>query len=171
MRKKLSKFLKLSFKEKCATCILFIVVLFCLFTCIKIRTIYIRGNSMHPTLATGDICLLYRTQNPSRGDAVLIDFGKKNLVKRIIGMPGDYITIYPTGIVIEDREGNEFLFDNQWSLINCMKRQKHAIFNVPENHYLVLGDNRDNSLDSRVFGTVPRERVIGVFFVRLWRTM
>ena len=120
--------------------------------------------------------------NPERGDIVIIDSSaaEKRLVKRIIGIPGDTIYMQNNAVVINGQAANyEVLTRDDDAVIILEELPEHAHqaqlsqlyanrtarsfgpVTVPDHQYFVLGDNRDNSADSRVYSFVPREEIIG----------
>lgn len=120
--------------------------------------------------------------DPERGDIVIIDSSaaEKRLVKRIVGIPGDTLYIQNNALVINGEPASyEVLETEPDAMIILEGLPEHAhqarlsrhYFNrtarsygpvtVPEGQYFVLGDNRDNSADSRVYSFVPREEIIG----------
>jgi len=121
---------------------------------------------------------LMKISDPQRGDIAVFDSkaSDKRLVKRIIGVPGDTVTMINNQLVINgdsvayektasDTDQLEHLFGTT-HIVRINNSEDHAFANfpnviVPENHYLVLGDNRDLSADSRVIGFVPRDEFIG----------
>lgn len=121
---------------------------------------------------------LVKLSDPQRGDIAVFDSkaSDKRLVKRVVGVPGDAVsminnqlTINGTAIQYEKNTGNidqlEHLFSTT-HIVRIKNPNDHAFANfptviVPEDHYLMLGDNRDNSADSRVIGFVPRDEFIG----------
>lgn len=125
---------------------------------------------------------LYSTGEPERGDIVIIDSSAagKRLVKRIIGLPGD--TVYMRNNVLmvnnevadyevlaENQEGItivEHLFDSSYQAMLSPARgnrftRSFGPAQVPEDHFFVLGDNRDNSADSRLYSFIPRDQLVG----------
>lgn len=127
--------------------------------------------SMEPTLQTGDFILnnklSYCTQNPKRGDVVIFQYPpdeKLIYVKRIIGLPGDKLEIKDKDVFINGHRFNETYVDHIDSNILpavAGPRDNFGPFVVPSNKYFVMGDNRDNSLDSRYWGTVGRSQIKG----------
>jgi len=121
---------------------------------------------------------LRKLSDPERGDIAVFDskVSDKRLVKRVIGVPGDRIAMVNNQLLINDTaleyektEGSidqvEHLF-NTPHIVRISSTNNHAFANfpsvvVPADHYLMLGDNRDKSADSRVIGLVPRDEIIG----------
>lgn len=130
---------------------------------------------------------ILEVEDPERGDVMVFKFpddGRTNYIKRVVGLPGDHIRYrnkelfingekVPTQFVaklppVELRR--EMLGDTEHDLFLTMGRQSgtgEGEWVVPENHYFVMGDNRDNSNDSRFWGTVPDELVVGKAFA-IW---
>lgn len=125
---------------------------------------------------------LAELSDPSRGDVIIIDSKKaaKRLVKRIVGIPGDTIYMQNNALVINGETANyEVLSRDEDSIIILEelpdKAHRARLSNrfvsrtsrsygptiVPEGQYFVLGDNRDNSSDSRVYSFIPRGEIIG----------
>jgi signal peptidase I len=123
---------------------------------------------------------LLKLDDPQRGDIVIFvsDVADKRLVKRVIGLPGDLVamnnnrlwingeTLSYTDVtdVPDARQHMEYLggakYQVRW-LDHETRLSSFPPVRVPDNHYLVLGDNRDNSADSRVIGFVPRREIVG----------
>lgn len=123
---------------------------------------------------------LYQISNPSRGDIVVFDskVSGKRLVKRVVGIPGDTVEMKDNVLIVNGQQLDyQFVKDNGMSLdrkenllgvkhlVRVRKRRTSlSSFNVgfiPLGHYLALGDNRDNSADSRVIGLIPRKEIVG----------
>jgi signal peptidase I len=116
---------------------------------------------------------------PERGDIVIIDSAEagKRLVKRIVGLPGDALYLQNNNLVVngeparyqvisEDVDSVVLLeqlpnYAHEAMLSNRYSSGNYPTVIVPEGHYFVLGDNRDQSADSRAYGFVPREEIIG----------
>ena len=124
-------------------------------------------GSMENTIMTGDNLfgyrLAYMNEEPQRGDIIFFYFPDdetQKYVKRIIGLPGEYVYITNGKIYINDNEEplEEPYLKEEWT-----KGTGTFSFEVPENCYLVLGDNRNNSLDSRFWINpyVSEEKIIG----------
>lgn len=125
---------------------------------------------------------LYQLGNPARGDIVVFESAvlDDRLVKRVIGLPGDVVAMQNNRLTINGAPStyeliNEAVSDKHMDLVERLGDFSHPVrvdrfwspnasFNsirVPEGHYLVLGDNRDNSADSRAIGFIPRQEIIG----------
>ncbi|HYI66294.1 MAG TPA: signal peptidase I [Candidatus Limnocylindrales bacterium] len=140
----------------------------------------VQQRSMEPTLGSGDHILIdkltTRWSPYARGDVIVFhapgqfDAAGIPYVKRIVGMPGDTIQIEngrifvtpPGGVPIRLEEA--YLADGEASLPQGIEGRRE--WTVPENAYFVLGDNRSDSVDSRTFGAVPHDRIVGRAWLR-----
>ena len=130
---------------------------------------------------------------PERGDIVVFRFPKNpevDYIKRVVGLPGDRIAYYQKKILINGKPAKQELLGEYQAvgkginmtgakhitenlanvehsiLVNNNQPSVEGVFVVPEGHYFVMGDNRDNSNDSRYWGTVPEENLVGkAFFI------
>jgi signal peptidase I len=128
-------------------------------------------ESMVPTLEVGDRVLankfIYRFTEPERRDIVVFDSvdedDDQTLIKRVVGVAGDEIQVQG-GVLYVNGEAQEEPYlngpDQFWGIYGPTV--------VPEGHIFVMGDNRGNSADSRVFGPLPLENLKGEAFVRFW---
>lgn len=127
------------------------------------------GDSMEPTLESGDIVLSHRTANIERGDLVAFWLNNRILVKRVMAVPGDWIDIADDGTVSVNGEAVDepYLHPGAKSFGNV---NITLPYQVPDGRYFVMGDNRAVSLDSRVseVGCVPREQIAGRLDLRIW---
>lgn len=131
----------------------------------------IPGPSMKPTLEIGDYLisnqLYFTTRNPNRGDIVIHQYPKdikQTYVKRIIGLPGDTIRIVNQSVFVDGHLFEEPYIQHIDSKIISAEFSPRDNFGpviIPENEYFVMGDNRDNSSDSRFWGTVSRQYIHG----------
>ncbi len=134
---------------------------------------YIPSGSMIPTLQINDRLIVdkisHRFQDLQRGDIVVFaptDHLKQQnfrdaFIKRIVGLPGETVEIRDGMLYVDDR-----LLDETYT--NEPADYEYGPIVIPEDHYFVLGDNRNNSYDSHYWGFVPADRIIGRAVVRFW---
>ena len=127
----------------------------------------IEGTSMAPTLVNGDIVLLTKTSNFDRGELCGFSWNNKLLIKRVIGIPGDWIEMDTDGTVYRNGEKLDEPYAEQLAVGEC---DLEFPFQVPQEQYFVLGDMRESSIDSRntLIGCVAEEQVVGKVFFRVW---
>jgi signal peptidase I len=131
---------------------------------------WIPSGSMIPTLEIGDRVLvnkfIYRFTDPSRGDIIVfesVDNSNEDLIKRIVGLPGDRIAVRGGKLFVNGERQRE-----PYTNKKLPDRSFYAQTRVPKNHVFVMGDNRGNSADSRVFGPLPEKNIEGEAFLRFW---
>jgi signal peptidase I len=133
----------------------------------------VKGASMEPTFISGDYIMTskitYKFRPPKRGDVIVFKSPKNpdiEYIKRIIGLPGDQILIKDSQVFIN----NQLLPENYISAATNLWEDgfiKEGIpITVPNNYLFVMGDNRPRSSDSREFGPIPIDSVIGQVFYR-----
>lgn len=127
----------------------------------------IEGTSMEPTLVNGDIVLLTKTNVLGRGDICGFSWNNKILIKRVIGIPGDWIEIDTDGTVYLNGKKLDEPYADQIAFGEC---DLEFPFQVPPEQYFVLGDMRESSIDSRntLVGCVENEQIIGKIVFRVW---
>ena len=127
----------------------------------------IEGTSMEPTLVNGDIVLLTKTTTFGRGDICGFSWNNKILVKRVIGIPGDWIEMDADGTLYLNGEKLEEPYAEQVAFGEC---DLEFPFQVPQEQYFVLGDMRESSIDSRntLVGCVENDQIIGKIVFRIW---
>lgn len=127
----------------------------------------IEGTSMEPTLVNGDIVLLTKTTALERGDICGFSWNNKILIKRVVGIPGDWIEIDSDGTVYLNGKKLNEPYADQIAFGEC---DLEFPFQVPQEQYFVLGDMRESSIDSRntLIGCVETEQIIGKIFFRVW---
>ncbi len=127
-----------------------------------VTPVIVNGPSMEPTLKENDVMLLnkigYRFKKIQRFDIVVIYHHDTRIIKRVIGLPGENIEykdhqLYVDGEVVEEP------FDHDPTADFSLSQLDRGV--VPEDCYLVLGDNRDDSLDSRVLGFIRDDQILG----------
>ncbi len=129
------------------------------------------GPSMEPNYKSGDLLFLnkisYKFKEPRLFDVVVIaNDDTKYMIKRIIGLPGDTIEYKDNKLYINGEATKEY-FD----ISGITKDFSLTQFNydiIPDGYYFVLGDNRENSKDSRVYGLISRDDIIGKVQFRIW---
>lgn len=133
------------------------------------------GPSMKPTLHTGDVLMVDRmsslnvdSKDYTRGSVIVINLKKKNdfadgkfLVKRLIGLPGDTIIMEDNKLQIITPEGKTLIPDESFITYNQKVIPNFLVDKLPRDQYFFMGDNRDESYDSRYFGTVHKDDIAG----------
>ena len=148
---------------------LIIVVVVVLIRTFLVTPVFVVGDSMVPTLKDKQVLLLdkfkYRFSDIDRFDIVVIKVGKKEIIKRVIGLPGEYVEykdskLYINGKVLE----NDFDFDTiDFTMSEICTEEK-----IPYNKYFVLGDNRLVSSDSRIIGLIDKKDILGKAGFSIW---
>ncbi len=133
------------------------------------------GPSMSPTIEDKDVLLLnkasYKISKVNRNDVVAFLYdGTKYLVKRVIGLPGERIDYIDNVLYIDGKAYAEKFLDEEVVTTNFKMEEIIGCENgvIPKDTYLVLGDNRTNSLDSRKIGVIKKENIIGRTTFRIW---
>lgn len=164
-----------------------IVALF--LTAFVFQSYQVDGQSMETTLQHNDRLLVWKVPKtwsritgnpyiPKRGDVVIFvdrelgSFGQpgKQLIKRVIALPGERVVVKDGHVTVYNNEHPAgFEPDKTLPYGEVIKGTTNSVDQtVPEGQIFVLGDNRDNSLDSRVFGPVDANDIVGKLFVRVW---
>ena len=127
----------------------------------------IYGSSMTPTLVNGNIVAAVRNGTYQRGDIIAFYYNNKILVKRVVGMPGEWVDMDESGNVTIDGEPLEEPYLTEKALGEC---DIELPYQVPEGRYFVMGDHRSVSSDSRSsqVGCVSEEQIVGKLLFRLW---
>lgn len=127
----------------------------------------IYGSSMTPTLVNGNIVAAVRNGTYQRGDIIAFYYNNKILVKRVVGMPGEWVDMDDSGNVTIDGEPLEEPYLTEKALGEC---DIELPYQVPEGRYFVMGDHRSVSSDSRSsqVGCVSEEQIVGKLLFRLW---
>ena len=127
-----------------------------------VTPIKVNGESMSPTLEEGDIMILNKTayyfNKPQRFDIVVVNMPDEYLIKRVIGLPGEHIEYIDNTLYVDGEKVEENFKHGKTEDFNIEELGSDT---VPENSYLVMGDNRENSLDSRELGFMKEEQLLG----------
>ncbi len=135
---------------------------------------FVKGQSMEPNFENGDYLIIdeisYRFQEPLRGEVVVFKYPQdpsQRYIKRIIGLPGETIIIEDGKVTILNWQGSQVL-DESGYLSSSIQTPGKVQITLAENEYFVLGDNRSVSADSRSWGPLPEEKIIGRVIFRAW---
>lgn len=168
------------FFREALSLLLSVAIAFVLFVVIRTYLFYpfqVVGDSMVPTLETGDRLILNKMAEVDRFDIVVFpapDGTDEEYVKRVIGLPGDEITYFQDELYINGEKVTEHYLEALKEGSNQTLTGDFTLFSltgemaVPEDMYFVLGDNRVVSKDSRVFGFIPAAQIEGTADLRLW---
>ncbi len=134
----------------------------------------VSGASMETTFSTGQYLIVdqltYHFEQPNRGDVIVFRYPKdpsKFFIKRIIGLPGDTIDISGRTVTIINAEHPEGVVLDE-SYVLDMKPSATITETLGAGEYFVMGDNRDASSDSRSWGVLQQDKIIGRAFLRLF---
>ena len=138
-----------------------------------IQAFFIPSLSMYPTLDKGDRVLVnklsYKVHDVHRGDVVVFERPPgqpanaiKDLIKRVVGLPGEEIEAKNGVVYIDGKKLSEPYLVDGVTTDNLPKQEG------PDGHVFVMGDNRTDSADSRVFGPIDEDTIVGRAFVRVW---
>lgn len=131
------------------------------------------GESMHPTFENGDYLIVdeltYHFEKPQRGDVIVFRYpGNPSIfyIKRIIGLPGETVHIVNGTVTITKTDGNQITLNEPYAVDD--DATYNGTTNLGPDQYFVMGDNRPESSDSRVWGPLPAQNIIGRVFLRLY---
>ncbi|HVY72796.1 MAG TPA: signal peptidase I [Candidatus Paceibacterota bacterium] len=132
----------------------------------------VSGVSMVPTFEDAQYLIIdeltYHFSSPGRGDVIVFRYPKdpsQFFIKRIIGLPGDVVHIRGNNISVTKPDGSSVQLDESYVVNHG--NGSDTDYTVPLDQYFVMGDNRPESSDSRIWGMLPRNDIVGRVFVRL----
>lgn len=171
-----SKNLILEIVETLITSFVIIVLIYAFVASIEV----VSGSSMEPNYETGERILVEKltkhVKSFERGEVIVLTPPGENrhYLKRIVGIPGDIVKIFECEIYISNDGGKFVLNETYLSENTCTKgntslREGRAL-RLRDNEYIVLGDNRKVSIDSRAFGVVSKSDIVGRVVFRFWPT-
>jgi len=136
---------------------------------------FVQGQSMEPNFFQGDYLIIdqisYRFNDPQRGEVIVFGYPEnpsQKYIKRIVGLPGETLKIQEGKVYIIDREGSFHVLEESEYLSESIITLGDLQRDLGEEQYFVLGDNRSFSADSRRWGLLKEEYIIGRVFLRLW---
>ena len=143
-------------KEKKFLLLVMIIILFKIFI---FNFILVKGDSMNPKYKNNDFMFLnkiiYSFKPIRRGEVIVLKYKNNDLIKRIIGLPNDKIKVENGKLYINNKEYYENYINSYTAAYDFDE------ITLKDNEYFVMGDNRYNSYDSRNFGTITKNNIIG----------
>lgn len=141
---------------------LIIIVLVILLKIFVITPVRVNGTSMVPTLKDGDIMILNKlSYNIKRFDIVVIETTDDDIIKRVIGLPGEKITYKDNKLYVNGKEIKENFTKVKDKKLDDYSIESLESETVPKDYYFVVGDNRPNSKDSRMIGFIHKDKIKG----------
>lgn len=138
-----------------------------------VQAVHVEGLSMFATLDDNDYLIAnkidYRLHAPQRGDIIILrppTDNSKDFIKRIIALPGERLLISDGIVYINGHRLDEPYLPEAWTTLNNWGGPDGQV--VPPSEYFVMGDNRNRSQDSRIFGFIGRDRIDGRAWFRIW---
>lgn len=147
-----------------------IIIVVVLIRSFIITPVIVSGNSMLPNFNDGELLLVkkigYNEKAIKRFDVIVIKKDKEEIIKRVIGLPGEHVSYKNNKLYINDK-----LVSEDYTHLNTKDFNLEEICTcstIPEGKYLVLGDNRPISADSRSIGLIDEKNIVGKTTFRLW---
>jgi signal peptidase I len=140
----------------------------------------VHGNSMVPNFQNNEFLLTekltYHRRLPKRGEVVIFKAppsepcaeNECEYIKRVVGLPGESITVNDGNVYINNRLLEEPYIPSDYQTNPGSYLREGRTVNIPQGEYMLLGDNRPHSRDSREFGPIPKESIVGRAFLRYW---
>lgn len=141
-----------------------------------VQPFLVNGASMEPNFHNNDYLMIdeisYRFREPQRGEVVVFKYpGNESFyyIKRIIGLPGESVKIKDGKIIIfNENYSNGLVIDEKYISPNFSANGKDEEIKLADNEYFMMGDNRRSSFDSRNWGPLKKDEIIGLVRLRLW---
>jgi len=140
-----------------------------------IQPFFVKGASMQPSFDNGQYLVIneigYRFENPMRGDVIVFKYPQdpsQYYIKRIIGLPNETVEVKNGQVIVYSIDFPEGVVLDESYLPEGIFTQGNVFVKLAENDYFVLGDNRSASSDSRQWGALAKEYIIGKVWVRAW---
>ena len=175
-KSRLKKTLEFVWEMTKITCISLVIILPIRY--FLIQPFYVKGASMEPNFYDHEYLIIdeitYRFNEPKRGDIIVFKYPKdprQFFIKRVIGLPGETVKIKDGLIFITSVDGQENVLSEDYlpsDIENVLPVSGYGEVVLNNDEYYLMGDNRDQSLDSRVFGPVKADYIIGRTWLRGW---
>jgi signal peptidase I len=140
-----------------------------------VQAVHVEGLSMYGTLDDNDYLIAnkidYRLHAPQRGDIIILrppSDNSKDFIKRVIALPGEKLLIRDGVVYINGHKLDEAYLPEAWTTFNNYPNDGTDGRVMRSNEYFVMGDNRNRSQDSRIFGPISRDRIDGRAWFRIW---
>jgi len=155
--------------------VIFAISIFLFIYLLVLQPHKIKGESMEPNFHNNEYLLTdkvtYRLSEPQRGDVIVFkappDY-KEEFIKRIIGLPGDEVSLKEGKVYINGNELKETYLPSNQITSPGRYMLEDKVVTIPEGKYLVFGDNRGHSLDSRAFGPIEFNKITGRAWIIYW---
>jgi signal peptidase I len=141
-----------------------------------VQPFYVKGASMEPTFDDREYLIIdelsYRMRQPERGEVVVFRYPldpRQFFIKRVIGLPGETVKVADKKVfIINDAHPDGFVLDETSYLSPEVPTNGDRTIKLGPGEYFVMGDNRTASLDSRTFGPLPAQNIVGRVWIRGW---
>ncbi len=142
-----------------------IVIVVVIIRSFLVTPVIVDGLSMYPTLDDKQLLILGKyDKSIERNDIVVLNYKNEKLIKRVIGLPNEVIEYKDNKLYVNKKEVN----DKFATITEDFKSTSLSLGTIPKDYYLVLGDNRNDSIDSRVIGFINKDDIDGVIKFSLW---
>lgn len=139
------------------------------------KPFYVKGASMEPTFIDHEYLIIdelsYRLHTPNRGEIIVFKYPNNQeeyFIKRIIGLPGERVKVSENKVTIYNNEHPEGLLLDETYIPKNVVTEGEVNMSLSKDQYFVMGDNRENSFDSRRFGKVDSSLIVGRTWLRGW---